>query len=156
MIFAGPKAIGSFGDEDGWRIGLTCQLVDGGSNGPFLICNMPGKEEQIIHWQGLDVLDGAHALLLALAIFYGDGNVHGWLLETENVLQVGEELKPAPFFEFAPEVERQLLARMKTIVKLGVVTLAPESSLKQEMVDYLVRRGLSVERFSSVPNPVTG
>lgn len=154
MMFAGPKSIGSFGDEDGWRIGLTCQVVDGGSNGPFLICAMPGKEELIIHWQGLEMLDGAHALLLALAIFYGDASVHGWLLETENVTQVGDELTPAPFFEFAPEVERQLVSRMKSIVKLGVITLAPDSSLKQEMVEYLVRRGLSVERFSSVPNPV--
>jgi len=152
MIFAGPKSFGSFGDSDGWRIGLTCQVVDGATSGPFLLCSMPGVPEQIIPWQGLNVEAGVHAVLMALALFYGDGSVQGSLLDTHNIEIESGVARPARFYEFAPEVEKRLFGGLRKLIKVGVINLAPDSSLSQPMVDYLVRHGISVERFSSIPS----
>lgn len=147
-ILAGPKSVGSFGDEDSWRIGLTCQVVDGGSNGPFLLCNMPGRREQVIPWRGLTTESGVSAVLFALCIYYGDEGMLGLLEDTHNVIAEGGELRIAPFYEFSPEVATILFSRISEIVKIALIPLADDSSLTQEIVEYLALSGIKITSFN--------
>lgn len=150
MVFAGPKAIGSFGDESAWRIGLTCQVVDGGTSGPYWLCVMPGKKELAVMWNGLGIDEGVHSLILALALSFGDRQVIGILESTHNIVEGPEGLSPAPYWEIAPEVEAGLTSLLRERVKLGAIFIDEQSSLTEAMLAKLVGLGFSVDRHARI------
>jgi len=148
VILAGPKYIGSFGDDASWRVGLTCQVVDGGSNGPFLICNMPGRIEHTIPWHDLDEDSGVSAVLLALAVYFGNGHILGLLEDTHNVYFEDGQMLLARFYELAPEVRLQLFKHLTDVVKIAVVNFAEDSSLTPRIAQQLSDGGISTEFFA--------
>lgn len=148
IVLVSPKAIGSFGDESSWRIGLSCQVVDGGSNGPFLMCDMPGRTQHAIPWQDLSSESGEAALLFALCLYFGDGAVLGLLEDTRNVVIEGGELRIAPYYEFAPEVKARLYERIRDWVKIAFVEFEQDTSLTSDVLGRLEANGISVNRFA--------
>lgn len=147
VIFAGPKYTGSFGDTQDWRIGLYCQVVDGGSNGPFLLCNMPGRIEQAIPWHGLDEESGVSAVLLAVAFYYGNDHILGLLEDTHNVYFEDDQMFIAKSYELAPEVRQQLFNHLSDIVKIGIINVSEESSLTPRISQLLENGRISIEVF---------
>ena len=152
VLLAGPKDIGPFSDESAWRIGLTCQVVDGGSNGPFMLCDMPGRTQHAIPWHDLGTESAVDAALFALCLYYGDGYILGMLEDTHNVVVEDNDLRLAPFYEFAPEVKARLFERMSGLVKLAVLDFGQESSLTHEALRELEANGLSITRFGALEN----
>ena len=147
VVLVSPKAIGSFGDESSWRIGLTCQVVDGGSNGPFLLCDMPGRTQHAIPWQDLTDEAAVSAVLFALCLYFGDGPLLGILEATHNIIIENSELTVAPFYDFAPEVRWQLFERLRNSVKIAFIELEKNSSLTADAMKTIQDNGISAIKF---------
>jgi hypothetical protein len=149
-LLVGPKYIGPFADSDCWRIGLTVQVVDGGSNGPYLHCVLPGKPELTIPWHGFEPLAGNDALLLAISLFSGDSLAIGLLLQSHNVTVHGDELLVAEFYELTPELRRRLTDHFQDAVKIAWVKLSPDSSFSDELAGSLAADGFLIQAFSAL------
>jgi hypothetical protein len=149
LVMISSKGFGPFASP-GWRVNATVQVVDGGSNGPFLLTSQCDPDsERDLGTLFVNSLEGeflVDALVMLLGAQVGSESALGWLVETENAALSHERIEFAPYWDLDARVRDNLLGDFKDRVKLGVVTLDDSGSLNQQVLAEM--KGLGVEMHS--------
>lgn len=152
VLMISAKGFGPFA-APGWRLNSTVEVVDGGSNGPYLLTSQSDPSTQrpveplFINSLGPEFMVDAIVLLIAAQV--GTESAMGWLTSTENVIESTEFIRFAPYWDLDGRVRDQLLRDFKDRIKLGIVVLEENSSLNKPVIDDLRSLGLEISLFGS-------
>lgn len=149
LLMVGPAQVGIFGD-DLWRVGLTSQLVEGGSNGPYWLTPVTGfreKEETALIIGEIQSSVLVDSVIILSALASGEKRALGLLFDTHNVVQDEYGLHVAPYWELAPSVRDALVRYISPLVKLGLVRLDSETLMNQSLVNDLSLLNFRVQVF---------
>ncbi len=148
LVMVGPAGVGSFNDRL-WRVNPNgCQLVEGGSNGPYFLLRSEAQEFPV-HLDGTTTDEVVAGFLLSLALIVKDEHCLGLLRATHNLVGPWGEDRVAQFWELAPEVERSLVNRLKPLCRVGIVILDENSLFTSEVFSELQSRGFDVVKFET-------
>jgi hypothetical protein len=149
LLMVGPAQVGIFGD-DLWRVGLTSQLVVGGSNGPFWlspVTGQQGKEESALLLESTDTSVIVDSVVILGSIASNDDQALGILRDSHNLVDDAFGEHVAPYWELTPSTRQQLLDRIVDRVRLGFVLLESESLLDQRFFECIRETGLKTEVY---------
>jgi hypothetical protein len=149
LLFVGPAAVGPFGDADLWRVGPSCGLVEGGTNGPYFLMNGGQVNEYAMMVDGLDVDTALRAVILVLAVLSQNENAHYLLTESHNLVETSTGLQVAPCWDLADDVANQLVQILAASCRVGLVQLDRQPLISEAVLAELSRLGFAVTVFRS-------
>lgn len=157
VLMISAKGFGPFASP-GWRLNSTVEVVDGSSNGPYLLTSQsdPSTQRPVepLFVNSLEPEFMVDAIVLLLAAQVGTESAMGWLTATENVIESTEQIKFAPYWDLDSRVRDQILIDFKDRIKLGIVLLEENSSLNNAAIDELRSLGIEIELFGNIPESV--
>lgn len=147
LLLVGPSGVGPFQSRD-WRVNpsTSCQLVEGGNNGPYFLYTL-GEKEAVFHLDSLDPEILSRGLVLMTAILTNDEQSLGILHATENLIETDRGERVAPFWEIADGVLLTISRRLSLLCRIGVVRLDGNSLFTSEVLDKLRILDFDVTEF---------
>jgi hypothetical protein len=149
LVIVSPP-VGPWGDRL-WRIALSLQLVEGGSQAYWLLTPATPPEHDLTNTTvGLEIPDDdgvIDSLLLAIAAQLGNEPEIHILEETHNIQVDAEARTIAPYWEIAPETRQHLAEVLAPTFRLGIVTLEPNSLITPHVIEELSLLGFDVDVF---------
>lgn len=152
LVIVGPSGIGPFHSPE-WRVGLTIQLVEGGTNGPYWLSTpgevLPGvTRPDFLLIDSLKPEDIAKSLCLLLI------SITTPQLELEELIHNGTLVKnqrgigfPSPW-KFNKDLLKACLKSLAENYKIGIVSLDEFSLLTDETTEILQKNfGISCSKF---------
>lgn len=152
LIALGPATISPWGDE-AWRIGLTVQLVEGGSPA-YWLSNPTLEPLHSVHPLHVDieVPDEEctfNALLLSIAVQVGGEKIEHLLLETHNIALSGRVREIAPYWDLSDDLVHALGLEIAGKVRIAVTLLDEQTLMTKAVIAKLRSLGISVSVFIS-------
>lgn len=147
LILVGPSGVGPFQNRE-WRLNpsSSCQLVEGGNNGPYFLYTV-GEQEAVFHMDSLDPEILSRGLVVMTAILTNDEQSLGILRATENLIETDRGERVAPFWEIADGVLLTISRRLSPLCRIGVVRLDGNSLFTSEVLDKLRILDFDVTEF---------
>lgn len=150
LLLVGPAGVGPFRSRD-WRVSpsSSCQLVEGGTNGPYFLYTV-GEKEAVFHLDSLDPEILCRGLVLMTAVLANDDQSLGILRATENLIETDRGERVAPFWEIADGVLMTISRRLSLLCRIGVVRLDGNSLFTTECLDKLRILDFDVTEFDEL------
>jgi hypothetical protein len=153
FVMVGPTAVGAFQDPL-WRVGVTVQLVEGGSNGPYWLTAPATHGDAGVVPESL-VIDSddpqlvARSLVALLAATVGDDDLVAHL-QRAGLVRVtdGRRHIRSPWHLSGADLDECVDSLS---VRIGIVRLAQHSVLDAESVTALRSWGFTVDEFTPAP-----
>jgi hypothetical protein len=153
FVMVGPKGIGAFQDPL-WRVGVTAQLVEGGSNGPYWLTapathrdDEAGPESLVINSDDPQLVAGSLVALLAATV--GDDALIAHLRRAGLItMSDGRRSIRTPWHLSGADLDE---CAESLSVRIGIVRLAEHSALDAAAVAALRSWGFTVDEFTHTP-----
>jgi hypothetical protein len=149
LLFVGPSGVGPFHSRN-WRVGVTAQLVEAGSNGPYWLYEHEGREH-VVAIEGLDEDSVTRSIVMLLGHVIDNAFARGWLWDTHNlVLREDGSTAVAPCWELADSVLESVASNLREVCRLGWVRLDSSSLFDDAVSAHLLSLGFDLDAFDSL------
>jgi len=154
FVMIAGASVGPWSGDNGWRVGATAQLVEGGGGGSYWETSPSGHQSdgtapESLVINSLDPRVVAQSLVLLLATTVWNEEVQQALLGTTNVETFEGRRMVANPWKLTAAMTQKLSAALVPEIRLGIVRLDDDCSLDAEAVAHLRTLGFTVDEFLS-------